>query len=304
MGLNVVLGFIIISLGFGILMVLGGVNRFQRGGFGMSSARRNRLEGRSLSQEALKKQVVDLGAKSVKAKSKNDPSGLSKKDRLFFQAGYFTEEDRQDFYRRCRWAPLAFGLGGLIVSLNTVGLEGTGLMLPLLGSALGTRYGQLRLESEKKSNDVETLFYLPMVIEQLVIGVSSALDIGPCIKRVLEMAADRDRQNPVISLLDQVMIRVRAGQSFDEALDEVGELRDLQELSLAFNAIGQSSRHGGEVARQLKELSDGIIVQREAQVEGLIKKLEVKATLPVALAFVAFLALFFTGVACSLSGQL
>jgi Flp pilus assembly protein TadB len=304
MGLNVVLGFVVIAVGFGVLVGLGSVNRRQKGGFGGASVRRDGREGRTMSQDALKKQVIDLENKSAKAKSKNGPSGLSEKERLFFQAGYFSEQDREDFYRGCRWAPLAFGFGGLIISLNTVGLEGVGLMLPPLCAVFGTRYGQLRLESEKKSNDIETLFYLPIVIEQLVIGVSSALDIGPCIKRVLEMAADRDRQNPVILLLEQAMIRVRAGQSLDEALVEVGELRGLQELSLAFNAIGQSSRHGGEVARQLQELSDGIIVQREAQVEGMIKALEVKATLPVALAFIGFLALLFTGVACSLAGQM
>jgi hypothetical protein len=44
---------------------------------------------------------------------------------------------------------------------------------------------------------------LPLVIEQISIGVSSALDIGPCVTYVVEMADERGTHNAITELLSR-----------------------------------------------------------------------------------------------------
>jgi len=185
-----------------------------------------------------------------------------------------------------------------------VGFSGPlAILFPAVFTLAGVRANVIMLESRQKRLQQEILFYLPIVIEQMVIGVSSSLDIGPCIQKVVDMAFERDKSNPVVDLLDRVLTRVRAGHSLDESLTEIAERMQIADLKHVFGAIAQVSRHGGEVTKQLQELADAVTTQREVAVESLIKKLELKATGPVAIAFLAFLATLFTGIGCMLANQ-
>jgi len=225
-------------------------------------------------------------------------------EELLVRAGVFSPEERLKYERIKLWGPLGGGLFGLIVVHSLVGFSGPLAILFLaLFTLAGVRANVIMLESRQKRLQQEILFYLPIVIEQMVIGVSSSLDIGPCIQKVVDMAFERDKSNPVVDLLDRVLTRVRAGHSLDESLTEIAERMQIADLKHVFGAIAQVSRHGGEVTKQLQELADAVTTQREVAVEGLIKKLELKATGPVAIAFLAFLATLFTGIGCMLANQ-
>jgi Flp pilus assembly protein TadB len=225
-------------------------------------------------------------------------------EELLVRAGVFSPEERLKYERIKLWGPLGGGLFGLIVVHSLVGFSGPLAILFLaLFTLAGVRANVIMLESRQKRLQQEILFYLPIVIEQMVIGVSSSLDIGPCIQKVVDMAFERDKSNPVVDLLDRVLTRVRAGHSLDESLTEIAERMQIADLKHVFGAIAQVSRHGGEVTKQLQELADAVTTQREVAVESLIKKLELKATGPVAIAFLAFLATLFTGIGCMLANQ-
>jgi pilus assembly protein TadC len=139
------------------------------------------------------------------------------------------------------------------------------------------------------------MFYLPLVVEQLVIGVSSSLDIGPCIKWIVSMADERDSHNPVTELLRYAQQYMKSGASLEEALLEVGNLAGHIELNHVFMSLSQVTKHGGEITRQLQELANAVAAQREARIEGTIRKLELAATGPVALVFISFMAIFMAG---------
>jgi len=225
-------------------------------------------------------------------------------EELLVRAGVFSPEERLKYERIKLWGPLGGGLFGLIVVHSLVGFSGPlAILFPAVFTLAGVRANVIMLESRQKRLQQEILFYLPIVIEQMVIGVSSSLDIGPCIQKVVDMAFERDKSNPVVDLLDRVLTRVRAGHSLDESLTEIAERMQIADLKHVFGAIAQVSRHGGEVTKQLQELADAVTTQREVAVEGLIKKLELKATGPVAIAFLAFLATLFTGIGCMLANQ-
>jgi pilus assembly protein TadC len=146
------------------------------------------------------------------------------------------------------------------------------------------------------------MFYLPLVIEQLVIGVSSSLDVGPCLKWIVAMADERDSHNPVTELLRYAQLYMKSGVSMEEALIEVGRLSGHTELKHVFMSLSQVAKHGGEIIRQLQELANAVAAQREARVEGKIRKLELKATGPVALVFASFMGILMVGLGTQLGG--
>jgi hypothetical protein len=114
--------------------------------------------------------------------------------------------------------------------------------------------------------------YMPIVIEQLVLGVSCSLDIGPCVKWVVAMADERDSHNPVTELLRYAQQHMRSGAAIDEPILEVARLSGHTELTHVFMSLAQVTRHGGEITKQLQELANAVTAQRGARIEGKIKK--------------------------------
>ncbi len=143
--------------------------------------------------------------------------------------------------------------------------------------------------------------YMPIVIEQLVLGVSCSLDIGPCVKWVVAMADERDSHNPVTELLRYAQQHMRSGAAIDEPILEVARLSGHTELTHVFMSLAQVTRHGGEITKQLQELANAVTAQRGARIEGKIKKLELEATGPVSLVFLAFMAVFIVSLGTQLS---
>lgn len=210
-----------------------------------------------------------------------------------FHAGIFAEADRTRFllWRRLVFV-LATGLGvflGSFVSPSFM-LIGAGL-----GMLVGLQIPRSFLQRSIEQRGEEIMFYLPLVIEQLVIGVSSSLDIGPCIRWIVSMADERDSHNPVTELLRYAQQYTKSGVSLEEALLEVGNLAGHTELNHVFMSLSQVTKHGGEITRQLQELANAVAAQREARIEGKIRKLELAATGPVTLVFVSFMAIFMAG---------
>lgn len=257
-----------------------------------------------------------LNAKEYREKFKNDTTGVefekfknlhrrqSRKrkkktqptiDELLFQAGHFTKAQKKDFERLQYLYPtvLAIIFGGISIYFYD-----DWLMKPLgiiVGGLLGLMLPKLMLEKKVAKRSEEIMFYLPLVIEQISIGVSSSLDIGPCIQMVVDMAEERGKRNVVTDFLVFVQQQIKSGISLPEALADVGLRSGQPELKQTFLALGQVVRHGGEISKQLMELANTVTNQRNAMIEGKIKKLELNATLPVAIVFFGFMIILITG---------
>jgi tight adherence protein C len=176
----------------------------------------------------------------------------------------------------------------------------TMLGFPLAGAILGYLLPIRLLARKAKQRDEEIMFFLPLVIEQVSIGVSSSLDIGPCLARVVEMADERDSHNPVTELLRYAQFFIKSGVSLQDALNEVGRLSGNNDIKHSFKALAQVARYGGEISKQLQDLSEAVSSTREMRVEEKIKKLELSATAPVAFVFAGFLFILLMGFGMSL----
>lgn len=273
---------------------LGGSGLRDLMGTGMPSAggvsRRIREDGvdpLELDVETLKKIT---SRKELKTKSEDLDSKL-------FRAGYFSADDRAGFNR----FKLMVLLGAMVVCpLAMVAMGGTPMFV-LLGLILGGLVGYAMpmsiLERKIRAREEEIMYYLPLVIEQVSIGVSSALDIGPCIAQIVSMATERDSHNPVTEMFVNVEKLIRSGLNLEDALIEVSEATQMQEIKHAFMFLAQCSKHGGELSKQLQELADSVMTQRQLQVEAKIASLPVKATLPLTMVLAGFFSLLFAGLA-------
>jgi len=252
---------------------------------GLSGAARAAMDPEELEAERIKQ--------STSSKFAIGRSKISLEER-FFQAGIFSDADKLEFNRLrilipCVTVPVLGVLAGYVAGASMA------LVGAVLGLLLGLQAPISLLDRRKKARAEDIMFYLPLVIEQIAIGVSSSLDVGPCIQRVVSMADERDSHNVVTELLRTAQFYIKSGVSLEEALTEVGRLAGQNELKHAFMSLSQVAKHGGEITRQLQELADAVGSQRETKIDAKIKKLELEATAPVALVFCGFLIILLIG---------
>jgi len=247
---------------------------------------RDRIENDQTGEELEK--IKNATRKS--AKKRAEPTLQEK----MFRAGLFTEKQRRDFNRLRVLLP---SVGSFVLSQCGLYVGGwqAAMLLGLCGLLAGVYLPFRIIERRMKQRDEDILFYLPLVIEQISIGVSSSLDIGPCLSRVVQMADERDSHNAVTELVRYAQYHIKSGVGLEEALIEIGKLSGHNELKHAFMALAQVAKFGGEVSKQLQELADAVSSQRETKIEAKIKKLELEATLPVALVFFGFLVILLVG---------
>lgn len=226
-------------------------------------------------------------------KQSQKPSEPTLEEKMF-RAGIFSEQQRKDFKRLQVLTPGVVGLLGAAIGRALGGFDMV-LLVGLLGLIVGFMFPFRVLSSRIKQRDNDILFYLPLVIEQVSIGVSSSLDIGPCLARVVQMADERDSHNPVTELLRYAQFHIKSGVGMEEALSEIGKLSGNVDVKHTFMALAQVSKFGGEVSRQLQELADAVSAQREVKIEEKIKKLELEATAPVALVFFGYIVILLIG---------
>jgi len=228
-----------------------------------------------------------------KVKKKKKEPGV---EELLFMAGRFSQSERDRFHKRKTWAPIVFGFVGVMLGL----FDGSSQMIllsTLAGVLLGFYVPMKVLRGWVKKQHEDLSYYLPLMIEQISIGVSSSLDIGPCIGQLVQMADERDSHNPATDLLKHALFYVKSGVSLEQALSEIGRASGQPEFKQALLALSQVTKFGGEVSKQLQELADSVGSQREAKIEGEIRKLELKATVPVSLVFLSYMMLFGLGIA-------
>lgn len=214
----------------------------------------------------------------------------------YYHAGIFSRRERREF-ERLKWlVPSCFGpmmgfMGWYITGWNAeFGLYGF-----LIGALMGLKAPSSILDRKISRRGDDMMYYLPLVIEQIAIGVSSSLDIGPCLQRVVAMADERDSHNVVTEMVKHAQHMIKSGVSLEEALMEVGTKSGNTDLKHAFMALSQVSKHGGEISRQLMELADAVAQRRESKIDEKIKKLELEATGPVALVFLGFIVILMIG---------
>lgn len=179
---------------------------------------------------------------------------------------------------------------------------GTTIASSLIAGAVGVLIAE-QIKKRKAANAQKAIdYFLPLVMERVVMAAEAGLDILPAIKAVVSIEQRQHTflsqrhlpttEDPVSRALTTVLDRTEKGQQFEVALREVATQTGSLSLQHAFVHLGIAYREGGELIGPLRELSDATQAQYQDAIEEELAKLPVKATAPLVLTF-AGLILFF-----------
>ena len=216
------------------------------------------------------------------------------------KAGLFTEQERSDFTRRGRLFPLIGAAVGVLAKLLLVPGDLSLLcILGLMGLAAGYLVAQSRLRRRTAEYTQALEFYLPVVMERLVMAVQSGLDILAALGAIIELersalGGDERRFDPITRLFAVVHRLAERGLTFGQALEEVAAGVECGAVRHCFIHLAVAHEEGGELVMPLKELSDSTQLYYQESVDEQIAKLPVKATLPLLCTFSGLILFFLT----------
>ena len=219
----------------------------------------------------------------------------------FHDAGLFDDAQRKYFLRLQKLLPFVFAVLFALarIAIGTKSLSG---LIPaiVIGLSLGYLIARRRLFNKKETFRREIEFFLPIVMERLVMAVESGLDIIPAIRTIIKLEESPQGEiassdlDPASRLLFFAYQMTEAGISFEYALREAAQELNCNALRHAFIHLALAQKEGGEVITPLRELSDSTQLYYQESVEEEIAKMPVKATLPLVLTFAGLIILFIT----------
>ncbi len=204
-----------------------------------------------------------------------------------------------------KFIPFAFAFVGLLIScVFSAEIKPTTLVVPaVFGLALGFIAQRVLLSFRDKQQQRELEFYLPVVMERVVMAVQAGLDIVAALKRVVELEkngaellghGDAVKLDPVTKLLDLTCKLCESGLGFEESLRYIASNTQAVALKHAFIHLAVAYKEGGELIMPLTELSDSTQLYYQESIEEEIARMPVKATMPLVLTFAGLIVCFIT----------
>lgn len=187
----------------------------------------------------------------------------------------------------------AWIIGAAIAGTLSLLLLKTSFASLLVVMAIGALAGELYISRRKVAREKLRLrkmeFYLPTVMERIVMAVGSGLDVIPALRE-----ASYKGKDPVSELMRWIVGLSESGTPVEAAFDMASKQKVTSSVKHACIHLGLAYRQGGEIVRPLKELSDATQVAYQETVEEQIAKLPVKAVLPLVLTFTGLIVCFLT----------
>jgi tight adherence protein C len=118
-------------------------------------------------------------------------------------------------------------------------------------------------------------------VDLLVVCIEAGLGLNQALMRVAE---EIERVSPEIAYeLDLVILEMRAGTPRDEALRNMAERTELDDVRSWVSMMVQTERYGTSIADSLRVHSDTMRVKRRQRSEEAAAKLTVKLLIPLVL---------------------
>lgn len=176
----------------------------------------------------------------------------------------------------------------LFLTLNTSNI----IFALVLALSLSYIIARMLAKREAKNIYKKYDFYLPIVMERLVMAVQGGNDVYSSVNVIVNMSKKNGPLDPVTKLLDMVLKKNKSGISFEDSLSLVANTINLTSIRHAFLHLAIAQKEGGEIITPMKELSDSTQEYYQQIVEKEIAVLPVKATLPLLFAFIGLIIFF------------
>jgi tight adherence protein C len=235
-------------------------------------ARKRRLDRRNQLRKALR----DIGERIEEGQG--EPEGIRKR---LVQAGFWDPEAVR-YYLGARVAAAVLLAGGTLLVGGALG----GRLAPLLffSAWLGTMgwiAPQWYVSTRSKRRWREVEMALPDTLDLLVACVEAGMGLNQALTRVAEEVR---HMSPVTSdELSMVNLEIRAGTPRGEALTNLGERSDLEDMRALVGMLAQSDRFGTSIAHSLRVHVDSLRTKRRQAAEEAAAKTTIKLVFPLVL---------------------
>lgn len=210
------------------------------------------------------------------------------------ELGLFSDAERKRFRLIQTLIPIGCAMFALLLKL----LFGAAsfpqaVIILMLGLSVGYIITKRRLHNAKADYLTTIEFYVPIIMERMVMTAQAGLDVISAVGRIIELEkASGEEIDPVTRLLEKVQQLTENGQTFDRALKSVSGKVECSALKHAFIHLAVAYKEGGELTIPLRELSDSMQLYYQESVEEEIAKMPVKATAPLLCMFVGIMIIF------------
>jgi len=231
------------------------------------------------------------GSRSSKISSISMP-GTVLNDELA-ELGLFEAHERRKFSLFLKLLPLIGG--GVFLTPSLLGLiKGAPITFTLVSIGMGLGLIARRVMIRRRRNHYirEIVFFLPVVMERIVMAVQAGLDIIPAIKAATSLSDDNHEVDPVTRLLKVVAKLTESGLGFEQSLKEIAATSHCSALKHAFLHLAVAQKEGGILVMPLRELSDSTQLYYQESIEEEIAEMPVKATMPLICTFAGLLLCF------------
>lgn len=175
------------------------------------------------------------------------------------------------------------------------------LLLGTVGACIGYLIAKKRSRARADKLKKQLEFYLPIVMERVVMAVQAGLDVLPALSTIIDLNNSRslsgdndEKKDPVTNLLANVYNLTVSGVPFEDALRHIASTVQCPGVRHAFIHLAVAHREGGELILPLRELSDSTQSYYQESVEEEIAKIPAKATLPLVCTFAGLIVCFIT----------
>ena len=131
---------------------------------------------------------------------------------------------------------------------------------------------------------------LPDTMDLLTICVEAGLGLDAAFHQIVEK-----QSGPLVDEIRQMLREIGLGKSRKDALLDLSDRTDLDEVRTFANAVNQAEQLGSSIARVLKAQSERLRVRRRQQAEAEARKAPVKMVFPLVFCLMPSLFIFILG---------
>ncbi|MBI2180314.1 MAG: type II secretion system F family protein, partial [Deltaproteobacteria bacterium] len=212
-----------------------------------------------------------LGAKDM-------PESYNRISRRLHQAGYRGVRAVRIFWGLRIFLCLAFGFGGLVVSVSSNARMSDMLLLAGAGAFLGYFLPFLTVYRKARARVLEMRETLPDTLDLLVVCVEAGMGVDAALTRVA-----REQSQQGLAIGDELLLatqEMQAGAVRKEALVRLAERCGVEEFRALISFLTQTEEIGGSVARSLRVYAETMRDKRSQAAEEAARKAVIKLIFP------------------------
>lgn len=206
------------------------------------------------------------------------PARFNNMGRRLHQAGYRGNRAIRIFWGLRIFLCIAFGFGGMFISIMSDSSMNDFLMLSSVGVAAGYMLPALSVFRKARARVREMKETLPDTLDLIVVCVEAGMGVDSALTRV-----GREQNSQGLALGEEFMLasqEMQAGAPRKEALLRLADRAGIEELKAMVTFLTQTEEMGGSISRSLRVYAETMRDKRSQAAEEAARKTVIKLIFP------------------------